>query len=63
MMGNNMFVAYPDVITVSELMEMLHIGRNAAYTLLKEGAIKSFRIGRRYIIPKVSVISYILREI
>ena len=58
-----MFVAYPDVITVSELMEMLHIGRNAAYTLLKEGAIKSFRIGRRYIIPKVSVISYILREI
>jgi len=58
-----MFGAYPDIITVSDLMEMLHIGRNAAYMLLKDGSIKTIRIGKRYIIPKISVISYILKEI
>lgn len=59
-MENSIFDAYPDVITVYDLMEMLHIGRNAAYAILKNGSIKTIRIGRRYIIPKRSVISYIL---
>lgn len=62
-MDSSMFGAYPDIITVSDLMEMLHIGRNAAYMLLKDGSIKTIRIGKRYIIPKISVISYILKEI
>ena len=55
----DIFSSYPDVVTVSELMKMLHIGRNMAYDLLKSGKIKAFRIGRRYIIPKKYVISYI----
>ena len=56
----NMFSEYPDVLTVDQLMEMLHIGRNAAYSLLKSGEIKTLRIGRRYIIPKKSIVAYIL---
>lgn len=56
----NMFSDYPDVLTVDQLMEMLHIGRNAAYGLLKSGEIKTLRIGRRYIIPKKSIVAYIL---
>ena len=59
-MKANMLGNYPDVITVDQLMEILHIGRNAAYSLLKEGKIKTIRIGRRYIIPKRNVITYIL---
>ncbi len=55
----DVFSSYPDVVTVSELMKMLHVGRNMAYDLLKNGEVKSFRIGRRYIIPKKYVISYI----
>lgn len=58
-MDSGMFSAYPDVITVEDLMEMLKIGRNTAYTLLKSGTIKTIRVGKRYIIPKTSVISYI----
>ncbi len=58
-MDNMMFSAYPDVVTVDHLMEMLHVGRNTAYKLINTGKIKTERIGRRYIIPKKCVISYI----
>ena len=58
-MESPMFSEYPDVITVEQLMEMLHIVKNAAYSLLKIGEIRTIRIGRRYIIPKQSIITYI----
>jgi len=58
-MESPMFSEYPDVITVEQLMEILHIGKNAAYSLLKSGEIRTIRIGRRYIIPKQSIITYI----
>ncbi len=58
--GEKMFSEYPDILTVDQLMELLHIGRNAAYGLLKSGEIKTMRIGRRYIIPKRSIVSFIL---
>lgn len=58
-MESPMFSEYPDVITVEQLMEILHIGKNAAYSLLKSGEIRTIRIGRRYIIPKQSIIAYI----
>lgn len=59
-MEDSMFSSYPDVVQVEDLMEMLHIGRNSAYVLLSSGKIKTIRVGRKYIIPKRSVISYIL---
>ena len=58
-MESPLFSEYPDVITVEQLMEILHIGKNAAYSLLKSGEIRTIRIGRRYIIPKQSIITYI----
>ena len=58
-MNDRMFSEYPDVVSVDQLKEMLHIGNNVAYGLLKSGAIKTIRIGRRYIIPKENVINYI----
>lgn len=54
-----MLADYPDVLTVDQLMEILHIGRNAAYGLLNRGDVKTLRIGRRYIIPKQSIVAYI----
>ena len=38
---------YPDVITIKELMEILGIGRNKAYELLKSGKIVSFKEGKK----------------
>lgn len=58
-----MFEAYDDVITVDELCEMLKCGRNAAYQFLSNGKIKAINNGKKYIIPKQSVIDFIHQEI
>ena len=55
-----MFTEYPDVVNVEQLCEMLGgPGSKSVYRLLKEGAIQSYWIGKRYRIPKVSVIEYL----
>ena len=56
-----MFSKYPDVVSVSELMDMLHIGKNTAYELLQSGKIKSIKIGKKYRIPKSFVMEYLQR--
>ena len=53
-----MFKNYPDVVSVLQLREMLNIGKNTAYTLLKNKVIKSIRIGRVHKIPKENIIKY-----
>ena len=50
---------YGDVLTITELREVLKIGRNAAYDLLNSGAIPAFRIGRNWKIPREAVKQYI----
>ena len=54
-----MFRQYPDVVSVTQLQEMLNIGRNTAYGLLKDRKIKSIRIGKVHKIPKMNVIEYL----
>ena len=58
-MKEEMFNKYPDVLEVEEVQEMLRIGRNAIYNLLKNRDIKSLRVGKKYIIPKTSVINFL----
>ncbi len=48
-----------DVITVKEMMDILAIGKNTAYKLLKDGTVKSFRIGKTYKVLRKSLQSYI----
>lgn len=55
----DIFKDYPDVVTIDDLQNMLHIGRNTAYSMLRDGAIKTVKIGKRYIIPKQSVIAFL----
>ena len=52
---------YPDVLNVKQLCEVLDIGKNTAYKLLKNGEIKSVKIGHVYKIPKKYVKEYILK--
>ena len=54
-----MFSEYPDILTVAETCEVLRIGNNAIYELLNSGALKAYRNGRTWRIPKQSVIEYI----
>lgn len=51
-----------DVLTVKEMMDMLAIGRNTAYRLLREGTIQSFRIGTTYKVLRKSVEEYIYKN-
>ena len=44
-----MFNQYNDVVTVKELCQMLNIGRNTAYELLKNNRIRHVRVGKKYI--------------
>ena len=55
-----MFGDYPDILTTEDLRKALSIGKNQAYSLLKDGTIKSFKIGRVHKIPKRNLISYIM---
>ena len=56
------FDFYPDVVSVEEIQQMLRIGKNAVYTLLKDGEIKSIKVGKRYIVPKKYVIEFLLKK-
>lgn len=60
MKGNDvMFEAYPDVMSVDELCSALKIGKNTAYKLIKDKAIKSLKIGKSYKIPKCYLIDFL----
>lgn len=53
------FDNYPDIVTPDDIQKMLRIGRNSVYDLLKQGKIKSLRVGKKYLIPKTSVINFL----
>lgn len=54
-----MFNEYSDIVTIDELCEMLRIGRNKAYELLRSGKIGAFRSGRLWIVSKEAVEDFI----
>lgn len=47
------------MLTVEELCEIMNIGKNSAYRLLKNHEIKAFQQGRSWKIPKYSVEEFI----
>ena len=57
-----MFSDYNDVVTVNELAEMLKIGRNTAYELVRAGIIPSVKIGRQIRISKQAVLTYLSKD-
>jgi excisionase family DNA binding protein len=54
-----MFDKYKDVLSVNEVCEALHIGKNTIYEYLKTGVIKSIKVGKKYLIPKCFLIDFI----
>lgn len=54
-----MLSKYPDVLTVQQLAEILHIGINKAYELVNHRIIGCKHIGRRILVPKACVVDYL----
>ena len=57
--SREMFAEYDDIVSIEDVMKMLHIGRSNVYKLLREKDNKHIRIGVKYIIPKKSIVEYI----
>ena len=60
---STMLEQYEEILSVEELCEVLRLGSNAAYSLVNSGAVKAFRNGRTWRIPKCAVVDYIYSKI
>ncbi|MBP0983318.1 MAG: helix-turn-helix domain-containing protein [Oscillospiraceae bacterium] len=50
-----------DILTLKELQELLHIGKNTALKLVQSGDIEAFRVGKQWRINKENLVKYISR--
>lgn len=57
-----MFSNYSDILSVTDVCEILFIGRNRTYELLNSGSLKGFRVGRTWRIPKKNLETYIIQR-
>lgn len=57
-----MFTEYPDIVNIVQLKEMLGIGSNLAYKLVRDKTIPSLKVGREYKIPKRNIICYLMNQ-
>ena len=58
-----LFEAYPDVVTLPEFEKMLGgIGDSTARKLMRNNCVQHFCIRHTYLIPKASVIEYVLSD-
>lgn len=51
----------PLVLTVEDLMEVLNIGRNTAYEIVRSGQIRSIRVGKNIRIPRDAVEEFLTK--
>lgn len=51
-----------DILTLKELQELLHIGKNTALRLVQSGDIEAFKVGNQWRILRESVAQYIYRS-
>ena len=59
---NMMVPDFPDIVTVTQLQEMLGVSRHLAYDLINDGSIRGLKIGNAFKIPKVNVIEYVMDQ-
>ena len=50
-----------ELVSVTEAAELLQISRTSMYSILRQGELKSFRVGSHYKIPRAAVDEYIAR--
>lgn len=50
-----------EILTLKELQQLLHIGKNSALRLVQSGEIDAFRVGNQWRVLRESLIRYINR--
>jgi excisionase family DNA binding protein len=60
---STIFSAYPEIVTIAQMEKMLNISKNSCYRLMRSHAITSVRIGRKYLIPKESIIRFMKNKV
>lgn len=58
----HLFSEHDDILTVQEVMDLLYVGKNTVYELLQSGALKGFRLGRCWRIPKTALEDFIIQK-
>ena len=56
-----MFENYPDILTLKQAQNMLHIGRNSMLDLIYSGEIEAFKIKGKWRILKSDLVLHIRR--
>lgn len=51
-----------DILTLKELQELLHIGKNTALRMVQNGEIEAFRVGKQWRIVREDIIRYLKRQ-
>lgn len=57
-----MLETLPDVLTVEQLADVLSIGLNTAYSLVRSGRIASVRVGKQIRISKTALQKFLNSE-
>ena len=57
-----MLDGYDDILTVEETCEALKLGYNSVYQLLNSGALKGYRYGRVWRVPKLAIKEFVLEN-
>ena len=55
-----MFASYPDIVRVEDAAKMLDMSHPNVVTCIKEGKLKSYKVGNQYRIPKLAVVEFVL---
>ena len=51
-----------EILTVEEVADILYIGKNTVYSLLRSGDLRAFRIGKPWRIPRFCLEEYIINK-
>lgn len=57
-----MFEDFDNILTPSQLSEMLYVNKNIIYKLLNSGELKSFKIGKQHRVTRQSLEEYIVKQ-
>ena len=53
-----MFEKYKDIVSIRDITEMLNLSHSTVYSLLQSNQLRHVKVGRKYIVPKKSVIDF-----
>ena len=56
------FEDLPLILTVEEAGQILRVGRNTAYDLVRCGKLPSVRVGKQIRIPRQALLDYLSRQ-